>query len=110
VANGIEYVLGGTSLANDVAKLPTVTNSGGNLLFALVLDQASIHTATFLAIEAGENLSDWPQSFPVPDSAIANHPGITVVKDAPAAGRDTVTLTLPLNPSGRTFVRLKATP
>jgi hypothetical protein len=45
----------------------------------------------------------------VPDTAVSNNPGLSVVKDSPAVGQDTVTLILPL--SGLTkFARLKVMP
>jgi autotransporter-associated beta strand protein len=110
VANGIEYIVGGTSTTHDLAKLPAATTADGNLIFNFIRDQASIDETTDVTIELGENLSDWPQSYPVPATAASNNPGLAVVKDAPVAGKDTVTLTLPLVPGGISFARLKVTP
>jgi autotransporter-associated beta strand protein len=110
VANGVEYVLGGTATTNDLAKLPVVSITGGNLVFTFIRDQSSIDGSTNVAIEVGGNLSDWSASYPVPSSAVVNNPGLTVVKNVPAAGKDTITLTLPLDPGGITFARLKAVP
>jgi autotransporter-associated beta strand protein len=110
VNNGIEYVLGGTSSTNDLAKLPTATTTAGNLVFSFIRDQASIDGTTVVTIELGENLADWPQTFPVPDTAVSNNPGLSVVKDLPAVGQDTVTLILPLVSGGKTFARLKVMP
>lgn len=108
VANGVEYVLGGIAGADDLAKLPVVSASGGNMRLTFVRDQASIDGVTALTIEAGENLVDWPVVYQVPDGSAAADPGVTVVKGVPA-GCDTVTLSLPL--SGRMrFARLKVTP
>ncbi|OYV03302.1 MAG: hypothetical protein CFE26_21370, partial [Verrucomicrobiales bacterium VVV1] len=103
VANGIEYVLGGTASIRDFGKLPGFSTAGGNLAFTFIRDQASIDGTTAITIEVGETLTDWPQSFPVPDTAATNNPGLTVVKNSPSAGQDTVTLILPLNPGGKTF-------
>lgn len=109
VANGIEYILGGTGSTNDLAKLPVVSTSGGNLVFSFIRDQASIDGSTIVTIELGENLTDWPQGFPVPANAATNNPGLSVVKDSPAFERDTVTFIQPLSPVGKSFARLKVT-
>jgi fibronectin-binding autotransporter adhesin len=110
VANGIEYVLGGTASTRDFGKLPGLSTADGNLAFTFIRDQASIDGTTAIIIELGVNLTDWPQSFQVPDTATTNNPGLTVVKNSPSAGQDTVTLILPLNPGGKTFARLKVMP
>jgi autotransporter-associated beta strand protein len=109
VTNGVEYVLGGTATANDVAKLPQASTASGDLTFSFVRDQASIGGTTSVVIEVGTDLSTWPDSYTVPGVAVANNPGVTVVKDS-LPGKDTVTLTLPLTPGLGKFVRLKVTP
>jgi hypothetical protein len=43
----------------------------------------------------------------VPDAAVAINPGVTVVKNSPAVGTDTVTLTLPRAADRSKFVRLR---
>ena len=56
------------------------------------------------------DLATWntpPSPYAVPAVAVANNPGVTVVKDSPVAGRDTVTLALPRAPDARKFARLK---
>ncbi len=110
VANGIEYVLGGTSSTNDLGKLPVISTTGTDLVYTFKRDQASIDGSTTLEIELGTDLVTWPATYLVPTSAVANNPGLTVQKDIPANGFDTVTLTLPLNPGGKTFARLKVVP
>ena len=108
VTNGVEYVLGGTKDTNDLAKLPKAsTTPGGDVLFTCVRDQASIDGTTAVVIEVGTTLAAWPDSYPVPGTAVANNPGVTVVKDSPGAGKDTVTLTLPRAPDAKKFARLK---
>ena len=109
VANGIEYILGGTAATNDLAKLPAATTDGGIMIFTFIRDQASIDGTTSVTIEVGENLVDWPDMHPVPDTAVSNNPGLSVEKNVPAAGKDTVTLVVPLSASPK-FARLKATP
>jgi autotransporter-associated beta strand protein len=109
VANAIEYVLGGTSGTSDRAKLPVISMVGGNALFRFVRDHASIDGATTVEIEVSSDLRDWSTRYAVPADAVANQAGVTVQKNFPAAGKDTVTLALPL--TGVTgFVRMKVTP
>lgn len=110
VANGVEYILGGNSSTKDSAKLPQLTTSGGNMILTFIRDQASIGGGTTLAIETGTNLTTWPAIYLVPDGASANNPGVTVVKNTPLAGKDTVTLTLPLSSGALRFARLKVVP
>ena len=105
VSNAVEYVLGGSKTTNDRAKLPQATTSGGNLVFTFLRDQKSIDGATSVAIEVGSDLVNWPNSYAVPDSAAANNPGVSVVKNS-SPGFDTVTLTLP-QAVGAKFARLK---
>lgn len=109
VPNGIEYILGGTAATHDLGDLPTATTTGGNMVFTFVRDQASIDGSTTVAIQVGENLVDWPGIHPVPGTAVANNPGLTVQKNVPATGKDTVTLVIPLSASPK-FARLTATP
>jgi len=106
VANGIEYILGGAAATQDLAKLPAATSAGANMIFTFVRDQASIDGVTELFIEVGGNLVDWPDTYPVPGTAVANNPGLTVEKNVPAAGMDTVTLVVPHAASPK-FARLR---
>jgi autotransporter-associated beta strand protein len=106
VPNGIEYLLGGTAATHDLAKLPTATTAGGNMVFTFVRDQASIDSSTTVAIQVGENLVDWPDIHPVPGTAVSNTPGLTVQKNVPATGQDTITLVVPLSATPK-FARLQ---
>ena len=109
VPNGVEYLLGGTMSSNNLSKLPQVSTAGGNLFFTFVRDQKSIDGITTVEIQVGENLTDWTASYPVPAMAVEANPGVTVQRDVPVAGKDTVTLSLPV--SGKTkFARLKVVP
>lgn len=106
VPNSIEYLLGGTAATHDLAKLPTATTAGGNLVFTFVRDQASIDGSTTVAIQVGENLVDWPDLHSVPATAVSNNPGLTVQKNVPGTGQDTITLVVPLSASPK-FARLQ---
>ncbi len=109
VSNALEHVLGGTITTNDQSKLPLLTTSGGNMLFTFNRAQASIDGSTVVTIEVGTTLTTWPAPSPyaVPAGATTSNPGVSVIKNAPAAGFDTITLTLPMAPAPRKFARLK---
>jgi autotransporter-associated beta strand protein len=108
VSNALEFVLGGDKDTRDLAKLPTVATDGTDMLFTFRRDQDSIHPSTAVTIEVGTNLATLDSAtYPVPDSAVSSNPGVTVVKNSPAAGTDTVTLRLPLASAPRKFASLK---
>lgn len=114
VPNAVEYILGGSNGTNDLAKLPVISTHDGNLIFTFKRDQISIDSSTTVTIEVGNDLATWnvpPSPYAVPDTDTGPvNPGVTVVKDSPAPGVDTVTLTLPNIPHPRKFIRLKVTP
>ncbi|GAA5121371.1 autotransporter-associated beta strand repeat-containing protein [Luteolibacter yonseiensis] len=109
VSNGVEWVLGGTGTTKDLGKLPAVSTSAGNLVFTFVRDQQSISPDTVVTIEVGTSLASWPEVYVVPGTAgTSGSPGtVAVTKDTPAAGKDTVTLTVPQAPDAKKFARLK---
>ncbi len=106
VANGIEYLLGGTSATNDIAKLPTLSTTGGDRVFRFIRSHGSMDPNNTVTIQTSENLHDWPNSHNVPDEEGTTPAGITVEKNAPAVGQDTITFILPSSAT-ETFVRLK---
>ena len=108
VPNGVEYVLGGDRNTNDAGKLPQISSNGGNMVFTFQRSQASIDGSTTVVIETGTGLGTWPDTYPVPATALVNNPGVTVVKNSPA-GFDTVTLAVPQAPDAIKFARLKVT-
>jgi hypothetical protein len=82
---------------------------GGNALFRFVREQMSIDGTSTVEIEVSSDLRDWSTRYSVPAGAVVNQPGVTVQRNFPVAGKDTVTLALPL--TGETgFVRMKVTP
>ena len=109
VTNGVEYVLGGLISTNDLDKLPTLGTPGDDLTFTFVRDQSSIDGSTTVEIEVGTTLASWPDVYAVPDAAAANNPGVSVTKDSPSVGFDTVTLTIARAPDTKKFARLKVT-
>jgi hypothetical protein len=107
VSNGVEFVLGGTIAANDLDKLPTVSEDGTNMSFSFVRDQDSIHASTSVSIEMSTDLATWdtlPSPYAVPDTATAGPPVAGVDKED---GTDTVTLTVAKTPDAKKFARLK---
>ena len=110
VKNALEFVLGGTSGANDSGKLPVLSTSGSDMLFTFYRAQNSIDTKTFAAIEVSTNLETWetaPSPYSVPDLAATANPGVSVEKNNPTAGTDKITLRLPQSPATKKFARLK---
>ena len=108
VINAVEYVLGGDVNTNDLSKLPTVDASGANLVFTFKRKMTSIDGSTVVSIELDTDLSGWETSYSVPDTAVANNPGVTVVKDTPT-GYDTITLTVQKGADTKKFAHLKVT-
>jgi autotransporter-associated beta strand protein len=109
VSNGVEFVLGGSKDTNDLSLLPTISQSGANMVFSFQRSQTSIDGTTTVAIEVSPDLISWPDSYNVPGPAQVNNPGVTVSKDT-SAGFDTVTLTVPRAPDITKFARLVVTP
>jgi autotransporter-associated beta strand protein len=111
VANAVEYVLGGTKDSQDSNKLPTLATSGGNLVLTFVRDQLSIDGSTSLQVQVGTNLVDWTpgSTYNVPDAAATASPGVSVTKDSPVSGKDTIVLSISQAPDLRKFARLKVT-
>lgn len=109
VSNALEYVLGGKKDTNDIGKLPAVATPDGNLTFTFVRDQGSIDGTTTVVIEVGTDLANWPNTYTVGADTAGSSAGVTVEKDSPSAGQDTVKLTVTREPDARKFGRLKVT-
>ena len=109
VSNGVEYVLGGSKLTNDLSKLPAVSDSGSGMVFSFHRDRASRDGSTTVAIEVGSDLNTWTVSYNVGTNTAASTPGVTVEENTPT-GFDTVTLTVPRGLDGKKFARLVVTP
>ena len=107
VANGVEYVLGGSKDSRDSGKLPAMSAEGADLVFTFVRDHASRTPDTTVAVEVGTTLASWPASYVVPNAPVAANPGVTVVDNG--NGTDTVTLRIPKAPDTKKFARLVVT-
>ena len=109
VSNAVEYVLGGDKDTNDLGKLPVLSTAGGNLVFSFKRDQESIDGTPTMAVQVGTTLASWPLSYAVGADTAGSAPEVTVAKDSPATGTDTVTLTIPQSPDLKKFARLNVT-
>ena len=109
VPNGVEYVLGGSKATNDLAKLPKVGASGGDLTFIFTRNKDTIADTT-VAIQVDADMVDWPTAganyYLVPATPVANNPGVTVVDNSPA-NTQTITLTVPVSSAASNFARLE---
>ncbi len=108
VSNGVEYVLGGTALTDDLSKLPAISNSGGNILFSFQRAQASINANSAVTIQVGTTLLAWPDNYAVGADTTTSSSSVTVVKGVPV-GFDTVTLSIPQSPGMKKYLRLNVT-
>lgn len=106
VSNVLEYVLGGSSLTNDLSKLPSNTTSGANVVYTFQRSQASINAATALSIQVSPTLQAWPSSYNVGADTATSSAGVNVTKGVPT-GFDTVTLSIPRAPDAQKFIRLQ---
>jgi autotransporter-associated beta strand protein len=110
VKNGLAWILGAANPnASALGLLPAVSTSGGNMLFTFKRNQASINASTALTIDVGTTLASWPNAYNVGADTDGSTTGVTIVKDSPAPGTDTVTLTVTRAPDAKKFARLKAT-
>jgi autotransporter-associated beta strand protein len=109
VSNGLAWILGAAdTTANARSLLPTVSSSGTNMVYTFKRIQASINANTALTIELGTTLSAWPTTYTVGTDDAGSTLGVTIAKDSPSAGTDTVTLTVARGADAKKFVRLKA--
>ena len=108
VANGLAWVLGAANPnENAISLLPTLSTSGGNMTFTFKRSQASISTDTAVIIEVGTSLGTWPANYIVGAYTAGSSAGVTVSKNTPNAGTDTVTLSVAQAPDAQKFARLK---
>jgi hypothetical protein len=99
-ANGAS--INGGGVVSTLTLNNVLTGSGAGRFAALNLNGFNQQLALITAVGIA-----WPDTYLVPPTAVAHNPGLTVQKDIPANGFGSVTLTLPLNPGGKTFARLK---
>lgn len=99
VENLIEFAVGGNPNLSDPGKLPQGSISGGNLV--VTFDRPDSVSGVALRFEAGTNLTNWPDVFPVGSS-----PEVSIAPNGSAP--DTVTLNLSTASQPIRFVRLVA--
>ncbi|GAA5484517.1 hypothetical protein Hsar01_03761 [Haloferula sargassicola] len=105
LVNLLEYVLDGDPTSGTQDHLPTGEIQGTDFVFSFVrrTDSKSDTTQVF---EYGSDLVSWT-GVPIPATSSGQ---VTIVPDAPAAGQETVTVTVPTSSAagGKLFGRLTA--
>jgi fibronectin-binding autotransporter adhesin len=109
VSNGLAWILGAANVSTNARSLlPTVSTTATHMVFTFKRIQASINASTALSVEVGTTLAAW-STYTVGDSDnVGSSPGVTIVKNSPSAGTDTVTVTVARGADAKKFVRLKA--
>jgi autotransporter-associated beta strand protein len=110
IANGLEWVLGGTPTANAAGTLVTATGSAASgITLNFDREEDSIGVAT-LTVEYGTTLASWPGSATI--GATSSGPdgnGVAVtVNDVPNPDEITVNIPISNSADGKLFARLKA--
>ena len=109
VSNGLAWILGAADPnANARSLLPTVSTTATDMVFTFKRNQDSIDDTIALSVEAGTTLAAWPGTYTVGADTDGSSEGVAIAKDSPAAGTDTVTVTIPRASNTKLFARLKA--
>jgi hypothetical protein len=109
VSNGLAWILGAANPSADARSLlPTVSTTATNMVFTFKRTQASINASTALSVEVGTTLAAWSSTYTVGTDTAGSTSGVTIAKDSPSAGTDTVTVTVARGADGKKFARLKA--
>jgi hypothetical protein len=74
------------------------------MIFTFVRSQASINAKTDVDILVGTDLVAWPLAYRVGADTAG---GVTITKDSPVAGKDTVSLSVAMSPDPKKFARLR---
>jgi autotransporter-associated beta strand protein len=101
--NVLEYVLGGNPSQPDPGRAPTVTVSGGNLIFSFQRAEDSKTADVTLLVEAGSNMTTWPDVFTI--SPGPPSPGVSIVETP--GSPDAVTVIIPQGNAAAKFARLR---
>ena len=101
--NVLEYVLGGNPSLPDSGVAPTVNTSGNNLVFTFQRVDAAETSDINLIVEAGTNLTSWPETYVVSPGAPSS--GVAIQENE--ASPDTITVTIPQGTSTAKFARLR---
>ncbi len=106
VANGLEYVLGGLAITDDLHKIPLAEMVEGQNVYRFQRAHSSIDGATQLRIEVSNDLVSWTEVYNVGVDTASSDAGIEVFKNSPADGTDTIRFSIP-NGLGKRFVRVR---
>ncbi len=109
IANGLEWILSGNPLANDLPSLITTSNNGTGLTLTFKRDETSLNNSN-LHVQWSTALDGTWTDVPVTQTG-GSYPGGVVVTANEATTPDTITVQIPnsLAPSGKVFARLRAT-
>lgn len=103
IPNALEYVLGGDPSQANPNIAPTITTSGGNLVFTFNRVDLSETADISLVVEAGSDLATWPQTYII--SPGVPSAGLSIQENGTAP--DTITVSIPQNTAK--FARLRVT-
>lgn len=110
IDNGLEWILGGSPLANSAGVLPQVSSNATNLFLTLSRNDASESSSTLIA-QWGTDLAAWTD-VPVGSTSSGPNPnGIIITITENGAAPDTVVVTIPRSNGslGALFARLRMT-
>ena len=77
------------------------------MIFTFERSQASINAKTDVEILVGTDLVAWPTAYRVGADTAGSTSGVTITKDSPVAGKDTVSLGVAMSPDPKKFARLR---
>ena len=102
IPNALEYVLGANPAQPDSGLAPTVTTSGGNMVFTFLRTDTSETSDISLIVEAGGDLATWPETYTISPGTPPS--GVFIEENASAP--DSITVTIPQGATAK-FARLK---
>jgi autotransporter-associated beta strand protein len=102
IPNALEYVLGGDPSQPDTGRAPTLMPDGDNLVFTFHRVDSSETADITLIVEAGSNLSAWPETYTINPGTPS--PGVSIQDNGSAP--DSITVIIPQGGNAK-FVRLR---
>lgn len=104
LADAVEFVLGTDPKSANPSAIQS-EDLGDSLVLRFNRDDASETADLTLTVEAGANLSAWPEVFTIRETTALSSNGVTVVENGDAP--DAITVTIPKNDRTSLFARLK---
>lgn len=110
VSNGLAWIFGAADPnVSALALLPAMTIAGPQATFTFQRIAAAVNPGTSLVIETGSSPAAWSTVHQVGADTASSSAGVTIARNSPLPGVDTVTLTIPAVPGSSRFARLRAT-